>query len=94
MQVESCEWYQCVDVPSMASNGLEIVNLQSSYNLNETITYKCEREGHFFHTNKDEMTFTATCREGNVLEVSGPWPVCVAGKILQKIVRMQASSAF
>ena len=64
----------------MSSNGLKIANLQGSYNLNESISYICEKEGHFFHTNKSQLTFTALCRENNELEVEGPWPVCVSGK--------------
>ena len=76
MQLDDCEWIQCIDPPLP-----EGMNLKSdfdgitSYEFGSNATYTCASQDLYFEDDKEMESFTVECLVGGRWKIPNKWPI-------------------
>ena len=81
MQIDECEWIQCVDPPVEDGMNLKTdFDGATPYEFGDNATYTCASPGMYFEQDKGMQSFTVECMVGGRWKIPNPWPKCVASK--------------
>ena len=86
LQLDDCEWIQCIDPPLPEGMNLKSdFDGSSPYEFGDNATYTCASQGLYFEEDKDMESFSVDCLVGGRWKVPISWPKCVASEYQMKI---------
>ena len=85
LQIDDCEWIQCVDPPLPEGMNLKNDFDGTPYEFGENATYTCASPNFYFEEDKNMESFTVECLIGGRWKYPSPSPKCAKSK---KIVQV------
>ena len=81
LQIDECEWIQCVDPPLPAGMNLKNdFDGITPYEFGQNATYTCASQDMYFEEDKNMESFTVECLIGGRWIYPNPSPKCVQSK--------------
>ena len=80
LQIDDCEWIQCVDPPLPEGMNLKNDFDGTPYEFGENATYTCASPNFYFEEDKNMESFTVECLIGGRWKYPSPSPKCAKSK--------------
>ena len=82
LQIDDCEWIQCIDPPLPEGMNLKSDYDGTTYEFGSNATYSCASERMYFENDKGMENFTVECLVGGRWKVPNVWHKCVESEYL------------